>query len=73
MPIINVTTWASDNQELKEKLIKELTLTTQKVTGARADKITVYITEIPNSLWAEAGVIGDAPDFLEKSCRHSLE
>jgi 4-oxalocrotonate tautomerase len=73
MPIINVTTWASDNQALKEELIKELTRTTHRVTGARADKITVYITEIERNHWGEAGVIGSDPEFLEKSCQHSME
>lgn len=71
MPIISVTTWASDNSEMKAELIRELTATTHRVTGARLDKITVYITEIEKSNWGEAGALGSEPDFLEKSCRHT--
>jgi 4-oxalocrotonate tautomerase len=73
MPIINVTTWASGNQEMKEELIKELTKTTHRVTGARLDKITVFITEIPNTQWGEAGVLGSESGFLERSCRHAFD
>lgn len=69
MPIIKVTTWKSDNQQLKEQLVKELTKTVHSVTGAPMPKITVFIEEIPNTQWAEGGVLGSEPDFLTRSLK----
>lgn len=69
MPIIRVTTWKSDNQEMKEKLVRELTRTVHETTGAPLAKITVFIEEIPNTQWAEAGVMGCEPDFLQRSTK----
>ncbi|QUM86707.1 MULTISPECIES: tautomerase family protein [unclassified Moritella] len=69
MPIINVTTWKSDDKEMKKKLLQELTKTTHEVTGAPLDKITVYIQEIERSEWAEAGVTGDDTNFPIESRR----
>lgn len=73
MPIINVTTWASDNTEMKKKLIMELTRTTHEVTGAPLDKITVFIKEIPKSDWGEAGVLGNDSNFAIDSRRREYD
>ncbi|MBB1268267.1 tautomerase family protein [Shewanella sp. SR44-3] len=69
MPIINVTTWKSDDQQMKKKLIEELTRTVHQVTGAPLDKITVYLQEIDNQYWGEAGITGNDPQFAEMSRR----
>jgi 4-oxalocrotonate tautomerase len=69
MPIVNVTTWKSDNTEVKVKLIRELTKTVHQVTGAPLDKITVYLQEIDKQFWAEAGITGDDPEFPTLSRR----
>lgn len=69
MPIINVTTWKSDDKEMKKKLLQKLTKTTHEVTGAPLDKITVYIQEIERSEWAEAGITGDDSNFPIESRR----
>lgn len=67
MPIIHITTWAGQTDEKSKELVEALTETTHRVTGAPLDKITVYISEIPRNRWAEAGVLGDDPDFPTKS------
>ncbi|MGR5299139.1 tautomerase family protein [Vibrio mediterranei] len=69
MPFIRLTTWKSDNQEMKENLVRELTKTVHRVTGAPMPKITVVIEEIPNTQWAEGGVLGYEPDFLSRSMK----
>ncbi len=73
MPIVNVTMWESDNNDLKHSIMKRIAKAIQEETGVRADKITVYITEIPNYNWSDAGVIGSNPDFLELSSRHRID
>jgi len=73
MPIVNITMWKSDNDDLKHNIMKKIAKTIQEETGFRADKITVYITEIPNYNWSDAGVIGNNPNFLELSSRHKID
>ncbi|WJZ02941.1 tautomerase family protein [Corynebacterium freiburgense] len=63
MPIINVTTWEGQDDEIARELMIALTNATREVTGAPLDKITVYIHEVPKNRWAEAGSIGSDPDF----------
>lgn len=69
MPILSVTTWPNQTDEKCRELIEELTETMHRVTGAPFDKITVYITEIPQNRWGEAGVLGDNPEFATLSRR----
>jgi len=69
LPIISVTTWPNQTDEQCRRLIQELTRTVREVTGAPLDKITVYIQEIPQNRWGEAGAIGDDPNYPEASRR----
>lgn len=71
MPIINVTTWKNSEPATKKRLLDGLTRVTHEVTGAPLDKITVFIQEVPQSDWAEAGIPGDDPEFRNKSRRQT--
>jgi 4-oxalocrotonate tautomerase len=69
MPIITVTTWSSPDDDKARQLIEALTETTQAVTGAPLDKITVLIQEVPRNRWGEGGTLGSHPEFAELSRR----
>jgi 4-oxalocrotonate tautomerase len=69
MPILSVTTWPNQTDEKCQELIEELTQTMHRVTRAPLDKITVYISEIPQNRWGEAGVLGNNPEFATLSRR----
>lgn len=71
MPIVSVTTWPNQTDEKCRELIEELTSTVHRVTGAPWDKIVVYIHEVPQHRWGEAGVLGSDPDFAERSRRRA--
>ena len=69
MPIISVTTWPNQTDEKCQELIERLTLTVHEVTGAPLDKIVVYIQEVPQTRWGEAGILGSDQRFPELSRR----
>jgi len=69
MPVVQIATFAMKDQEKAEELLTEITATMHRVTGIPLDKISVYLTEISPSRWADAGVVGSAPDFAVKSRR----
>lgn len=71
MPVISVTTWPNQTDEKCRELIHEITSTVRRVTGAPLDKIVVYIQEVPQNRWGEAGVLGSDQDFAELSRRRA--
>ncbi len=73
MPVINITMWESDDISMKQKLIKEVTRTAHTIIGCPLDKISVYIQEVPNTLWGDAGILGDDPEFATSSRRQKYE
>lgn len=73
MPVVNITTWTIQDEEQIKGLLEDVTYAVQKNTGAPLDKISVFILEVPPSRWADAGVIGNCPEFQEKSRRTSYE
>lgn len=73
MPVVNITTWEIKDESIVEPLISDITRAVHQHTGAPLDKISVYLTEIPNTRWADAGVLGNDNDFPVKSRRTSYE
>lgn len=67
MPILHLTTWPGLGDEKSQQLVAALTRTLHEISGAPLDRITVYISEIPTSRWAEGGVLGCEPDFAARS------
>lgn len=73
MPVVQIATFEMKNQEKAEELLTEMTATMHRVTGIPLDKISIYLSEISPSRWADAGVVGSAPDFPAKSRRKAYE
>lgn len=71
MPVVQIATFEMKDQEKAYELLAEMTATMHRVTGIPLDKISVYLTEVSPSRWADAGVVGSAPDFAVKSRRKS--
>jgi 4-oxalocrotonate tautomerase len=73
MPIVHVTTWPTLDAPQKKKLLEGLTRVVHDVTGAPLDKIVAYLTEVNQTGWAEAGVLGSDASFPERSRRRAYE
>jgi 4-oxalocrotonate tautomerase len=73
MPVIHIASWPIQDENVARALIEGVTRVVHDATGAPLDKISVYITEVPPSRWGDAGVLGSAPQFREKSRRLAYE
>lgn len=73
MPVIHIVSWPIQDECVARALIEGVTRVVHDATGAPLDKISVYITEVPPSRWGDAGVLGSAPQFREKSRRLAYE
>lgn len=73
MPFVHITTWPAKDEGEIIRLQEDITLAVHKNTGAPLDKISVVISEIQPSRWADAGVPGNHKDFSVKSRRKSYE
>lgn len=73
MPFVHIITWPAKDEKEVIKLQEEITLVVHKNTGAPLDKITVVISEVQPSRWADAGVPGNHKDFAVKSRRKNYE
>lgn len=73
MPVIHVSTFKMADEAKAKELLCELTAAMHKVTGVPLDKISAFLTEVDPGRWADAGVLGDDPDFQTKSRRKSYE
>ncbi|MCX7206567.1 MAG: tautomerase family protein [Proteobacteria bacterium] len=69
MPVIQITTWPIKDDEQARALIEGITRIVHETTAAPLDKISVFISEVQPSRWGDAGVLGSAPEFREKSRR----
>jgi 4-oxalocrotonate tautomerase len=54
MPIVHVYMWAGRSEEVKEKLIEDLTKVFVNL-GIPAEAVTVVIHDIPKTNWGIAG------------------
>lgn len=73
MPFVHITTWPVKDEREIVRLQEEITFVVHKNTGAPLDKISVVITEVQPSRWADAGIPGDHRDFPIKSRRKNYE
>lgn len=73
MPFVHVITWPAKNKNEVIRLQEDITFAVHKNTGAPLDKISVVISEIPPSHWADAGIPGTHEDFQTKSRRKNYE
>lgn len=75
MPFVHVMTWPAKDENQIIRLQEDITFAVHKNTGAPLDKISVVVSEIAPSRWADAGVSGTDRDFprapfSEVKCRH---
>jgi len=54
LPVIEVKMWAGRTEEVKAKIVKEITEVFTRM-GVPAQGVTVILVEIPKSNWGEAG------------------
>lgn len=73
MPYISINTWRMNDEESVKKLLEEVTDVVHRHCKAPLDKITVTLTEIEPSRWADAGIQGSDPDFQVKSRRQLMD
>jgi 4-oxalocrotonate tautomerase len=73
MPFVQITTWTMDDENQITRMMEDVTLAVHENTGAPLDKISVVISEISPSRWADAGVLGNAEGFQVKSRRQTYE
>lgn len=71
MPVVHICTWPMSDEDKLRTMIEEVTRVVHQSSGAPLDKISVYVTEIAPSRWADGGVLGSDPSFPEKSRRQS--
>ncbi|MCW7539299.1 tautomerase family protein [Aquabacterium sp. A7-Y] len=69
MPVVQITTWPLKDEGAARALVEGVTRVVHESVGAPLDKISVYITEVPPTRWADAGVLGSDPEFRAKSRR----
>lgn len=73
MPFVHITTWPVKDESQIIRLQEDITFAVHKNTGAPLDKISVVITEVQPSRWADAGIPGNHKDFPVKSRRKDYE
>lgn len=73
MPVIHITTWPMKDENHVQVLMEDITRAVHKNTGAPLDKISVILTEVSPSRWADAGILGTNPDFPIQSRRKTYE
>lgn len=73
MPVIHIATWPIADENAVRALVTNVTRAVHDATGAPLDKISVYVTEVTPSRWADAGVLGNDPEFRQKSRRLAYE
>ncbi len=69
MPVIHIATWPIADDSCVRALVEDVTRAVHSATGAPLDKISVYLTEVAPSRWADAGVLGTDPEFGRTSRR----
>ncbi|WP_442599773.1 4-oxalocrotonate tautomerase [Neobacillus sp. D3-1R] len=59
MPIIQVQILEGRTDEQVKELIKDLTTSTVKCLGVRADQVRVVVNEVPKKFWGVGGITKD--------------
>ncbi|MFQ9621349.1 MAG: tautomerase family protein [Enterobacteriaceae bacterium] len=67
MPFVHITTWPVKDEGKIIRLQEDITFAVHKHTGAPLDKISVVISEIHPSRWADAGFPETIKIFRKKA------
>lgn len=71
MPVVQISIWPAKDESQITGLVEDVTRAVHQHTGAPLDKITVYVSEVSPTRWADGGVLGSDADFPEKSRRQA--
>ncbi|MGB8454882.1 MAG: tautomerase family protein [Anaerocolumna sp.] len=69
MSVVSVVGWKGITPENKKRWVKACTLVMKETLQESLDEIVVYINEIENNGWGQAGVLGNDKEWLTKSVR----
>ena len=56
MPLVEISLWPGRTDEVKEKMIAEVTDAIVRTSGAPPESVTIILREVPQAHWARAGV-----------------
>jgi 4-oxalocrotonate tautomerase len=63
MPVVKIDLWEGRTNEVKEKLIREVTEAVSKSLGISKEHVTIIINDVPKSNW---GIQGEQVSKMEK-------
>ena len=55
MPLVQISLWPGRSDEVKEKIIAEVTEVVSRTSGAPPEAVEVIIHEVPKTNWGMAG------------------
>ena len=55
MPLVEISLWPGRTDEVKERIIAEVTDAIVRASGAPPESVTIILREVPKSHWARAG------------------
>jgi len=61
MPVLRVEMWEGSDNEIKKRLVKDLTQAMVKNTGCPEESVTIIISDISKDNWAIGGKLSSDP------------
>ncbi|MBM3307430.1 MAG: 4-oxalocrotonate tautomerase family protein [Candidatus Eisenbacteria bacterium] len=55
MPLVEITLWPGRSEEVKERIIREVTDALSRSCGAPPDAIEIIIRDVPKTDWGRGG------------------
>ncbi len=55
MPLVEISLWPGRSDDVKERMIAEVTDAVVRSCGAPPESVTVILREVPKTNWARAG------------------
>lgn len=55
MPLVEITLWPGRTEEIKERLIRDVTAAVCGACGAPPESVSVILREVPKSDWGRGG------------------
>ena len=55
MPLVEISLWPGRTPEVKEDLMREVTETVARITGAPLEAVEVIIRDVPKTNWGMGG------------------
>jgi 4-oxalocrotonate tautomerase len=55
MPLVEITLWPGRSEEVKERIIREVTEALSRSSGAPPEAIEIIIRDVPKTDWGRGG------------------